>query len=701
LAIDKLGRLWVGHLNTGISVFNGKDWKNYDVVDGPIGERIFDIKICPKDGDVWMATSAGISRYKIDSDDWEHLTREDGLLEDQASSLAFKNDGTLIVGTQCHGLAIFNRTIKGEYRHSKNIVAPDRFGQGNISPVPLTPRGIGLPSNLINDIIVTKNLEAETIWIATNAGLVKSNDTFTKLEYWRGKDYVDKVKGLYGGSPKDWKPASKEVMDQILPEDYLTCLAEDEQGVIWIGTRQNGFLIADSKTGKKAYGTQKGIGLPDNFVTKILILGNGDYLIGSYGGGIVKPINPYKLVDRQPAATKFNKDKIISVAQNNFPNLPSPIDPPTFEDIVLMRKKIAGLSTKIPKIYAAYCGEDWKTQGDWLGRKTTSWAIMCAAQAPFDHRLIYPGVYKLQEFIGPNATKDDTLRRWLHWVKTDNPRSLWDPFNGYRRQAEWDDHGEAYSMNKDGPDLWYWLEISDDGMFSPRMYFFNKDGHNGNNRFRDYVIEIYSANERFEGHPFDVWKKYSLLAERAVRLQKPLAKSRVNNFWGGVYKEFLLPKGMYYVKIRRNYSFNTIVSAVIVDRLQGKKTSIIESMIPYVTHFVSAKNPYQLCPLPFPKHIDSKTGRLIVDTWNNLDNVYNRKDGIRLQREMRINLYRKTNLLANEDENLSQINKVIKWRLNQWDTEQRKEWLESMKEAFKNFYDNNEWLQKAIKEGKI
>jgi ligand-binding sensor domain-containing protein len=76
LAIDKLGRLWVGHLNTRVSVFNGKDWKNYDVVDGPIGERIFDIKICPKDGDVWIATSAGITRYKIDSDTWEHLIRK-------------------------------------------------------------------------------------------------------------------------------------------------------------------------------------------------------------------------------------------------------------------------------------------------------------------------------------------------------------------------------------------------------------------------------------------------------------------------------------------------------------------------------------------------------------------------------------------------------------------------------------------------
>ncbi|MDR2344739.1 MAG: hypothetical protein LBE18_01610 [Planctomycetaceae bacterium] len=419
-------------------------------------------------------------------------------------------------------------------------------------------------------------------------------------------------------------------------------------------------------------------------------------IFSDLASGQDKPVTP------KPIKTKFNQDKkTFSVAQNDFPKLPSPIDPPTLEDIVVMRQKIDRLRTKIPKVYAAYYGEDWKTQGDWLGRKTVSWAIMCAAQSPFDHRLIYPGVYEAHEFIGPHATQDDCIRRWVHWLKTDNLRSLWDPFNGYRRQAEWEDHGEAYPMTKDGPDLWYWFEIKSDGMFSPRMYFFNKDGHDGHNRFRDYMIEIYSANERFEGHPFDVWKKYSQLAEQTVRNQKPLVKSRVHNFWGGVYKEFVLPKGMYYVKIRRNYSYNTIVSAVILDRLQGQKTSIIESMIPNVTHFVSSKNPYQLCPLPFPQHLDSKVGRLIVDTWNNLDNTYDRKDNIGLQRKVRIDLYRKTESLANEDENLSQINRVIKWRLNQWDIKQRKEWRDAMEEAFRNLYNNDKILQKAIKEGKI
>ncbi|MDR1483308.1 MAG: hypothetical protein LBT09_00640 [Planctomycetaceae bacterium] len=438
LAIDKLGRLWVGHLNTGVSVFNGKDWKNYDVVGGPIGERIFDIKICPKDGDVWTATSAGISRYKIDSDDWEHFTREDGLLEDQASSLAFKNDGTLIVGTQCHGLAIFNRTFKGDYKHSKNIVAPDRFGPNSCSPVPLTPRGIGLPSNLINDILVSKNLETETIWIATNAGLVKANSDFKKIEYWRGKDYVDKVKGLYGGAPKDWKPVPSEVINQLLPEDYLTCLAEDDQGVIWMGTRQSGFKIADPQTGKYAFGTQKQMGFPDNFVTKILMFSEGDYWVGFYGGGIIKPIKPYKLVDRKPLKTRFNKQKIFSVAQNNFPKLPSKIKPPTIEELKKMQVKLDRLRKPLPKVYAAYHGEDWKTQGDWIGRTFRDWAILCAVTAPFDHPILFTTqYYSVHEFIGPHhPQKGDTIRRWIHWIKTNNPKTLYDPWYGYRRQAE-------------------------------------------------------------------------------------------------------------------------------------------------------------------------------------------------------------------------------------------------------------------------
>jgi ligand-binding sensor domain-containing protein len=59
VAVDKLNRVWVGHLNHGVSVWNGEKWKNYGILDGPLGDRVYAIATCPKDGDVWIATDCG------------------------------------------------------------------------------------------------------------------------------------------------------------------------------------------------------------------------------------------------------------------------------------------------------------------------------------------------------------------------------------------------------------------------------------------------------------------------------------------------------------------------------------------------------------------------------------------------------------------------------------------------------------------
>jgi len=78
VAVDKQGRIWAGHLNHGVSVYNGTSWRNYDVPHGPIGERVFKITVCPVDGDVWMGTSAGLTRYSVSRDIWTHYTKEMG-----------------------------------------------------------------------------------------------------------------------------------------------------------------------------------------------------------------------------------------------------------------------------------------------------------------------------------------------------------------------------------------------------------------------------------------------------------------------------------------------------------------------------------------------------------------------------------------------------------------------------------------------
>jgi hypothetical protein len=83
---------------------------------------------------------------------------------------------------------------------------------------------------------------------------------------------------------------------------------------------------------------------------------------------------------------------------------------------------------------------------------------------------------------------------------------------------------------------------------------------------RDYQIEIYPA--ALSPTIQSEWKKMSTYAENETRKNKPLVKSRVHEFWGGVHKSFVLSgNSSYIVKVDRNYAFNTIMSLVAIDRL--------------------------------------------------------------------------------------------------------------------------------------
>ena len=169
IACDRLGRIGVGHLNHGVSVYNGQAWRNYGVVEGPLGERIFVMTASPIDGDVWIGTSYGLSRYSLTNHVWKYYTKANGLPSDQIQALAFDNTGTLYVGTQCEGLAIASR--QDGYRQWKVVRAPEEFGGG--VPVPLTGYGKGLPANLINCLLVSSN---GTVWVGTTTGVAWSRD---------------------------------------------------------------------------------------------------------------------------------------------------------------------------------------------------------------------------------------------------------------------------------------------------------------------------------------------------------------------------------------------------------------------------------------------------------------------------------------------------------------------------------------------
>ncbi|MCX7049884.1 MAG: hypothetical protein NTX50_30930 [Candidatus Sumerlaeota bacterium] len=223
--------------------------------------------------------------------------------------------------------------------------------------------------------------------------------------------------------------------------------------------------------------------------------------------------------------------------------------------------------------------------------------------------------------MGPHATENDSLRHWIHWITTDNPRSLYVPNQAIRRQAEWDDHGEAFPRTHEGPDLWIYIDAwAQVNRFA--LYFYNKDGHKGENRNRDYRIEIYlhsSPPAMPDGStrgpllsngkllPSDLrtpdgslapntYKKFFRLNGLPITAQRePIAQARVRDFWGGVYKQFVLTGPCkYWVRIQKGTSLNTIVSGCFLDPLTGPRP---KWDIKGLTHG-TASVPYFAPPLP-------------------------------------------------------------------------------------------------------
>lgn len=564
LAHDRLGRVWVGHLNHGVSVWNGNAWKNYGVADGPLGERVFAIATSPVDGDVWIAHNAGLTRYSLQSNTWTHYTRATGLPTIEIGSLAFDALGRLWVGTQHGGL------LRG---------APDDdFGSWQqikgASASPLVPQGEGLPSNFINDVLVTPE---DKIFVATDTGLAQSDNYGESWTFLRGRDWLDKAKGLWKG-PKVEAPEVQ--LKELLAEDYVTNLAQDDRGLLWIGYRRAGYEVRRPLVDRAPflYPEDKGGDFP--YISSIVPLGDGTAALGFYNDGVKQSIAvpPYAATPAEREALVRRERPTIAAPRVGIAPLPSVASAPSAAELNHLLELVKARPTTpdgAPPI--AVLPADWTTQGDWRGRYGRYWASLSALLAPYNYN--WGAGREPIDFvakIGPNAARDDGMRYWVHTLYTDDRRALemptiyfhsrlvkgltpWadDPAKQkYRRQSEWDDHGEEYPLSKDGPDLYVALKIPA-GNYVLSLYNRNKDGHEGFNRARDYNISV---------RPHDSQKALSEIEDFGQRPN--WAQTRQRDFWGGEWKKFAVrgPQN-FTVKVGRNYSFNTILAGVFLDEI--------------------------------------------------------------------------------------------------------------------------------------
>jgi hypothetical protein len=201
------------------------------------------------------------------------------------------------------------------------------------------------------------------------------------------------------------------------------------------------------------------------------------------------------------------------------------------------------------------------------------------------------------------------------------------------------------------------------------MYFFNKDGHGGNNRFRDFLVEIYPASATL-AKPSDTGK-IDKIAEAQTRNTPPLVRTRVVNFWGGVHKSFEVNgEGKYFVRVANNFTFCTIMSSVCVDRIDTQANNQLD--------FLPTQNvPH--CPPQFPPNIPDPSCRIALNIWRSIIEHNTNLNTSANRRDIQLQILRTTKYSdANAGKKLFSI---LAWHLNQWNKEQTNNWNNFVRES--------------------
>lgn len=724
VACDHQGRVWVGHRNHGISVWNGDSWKNYGPLDGPLGERVFDIAVCPTDGDVWIASNGGLSRYSDAEDKWSYFSRANGMAVDQINAIAFDAAGNIYCGTQESGVAIAHAAKN--YADWKNVLAA--------SYMPDRPKGTGLPSNRINDVLVAHGTSDGTgagfIYATTDNGLAWSRDGGATWQFVRGADWKANVAGL----AKKTVPVSLPVSeDELLAQDWSTCLAEDRSGLIWVGHRRKGFESRDPRTMRSTYASSDTpLAEDEQDYVRALLDAPGIGLLGARYGN---PSNPGVFqIGREPdAPTQAPRPQTVAAP---FPALAAPLDAAQLD---ALSARLARLQAPLRPGDAAFLGEDWSTQGDWVGRYGRGHATLAAMEGGSREQFekltqgenhVFEGApgYGVKAQTGPHRKAG--LASWVTFANTQIHDSLYDPLLGHRRQAEWIDLSNSfvslYPWAYDGPDIWLSVQVPA-GLTRASLYFHNKDGESGTDRFRDFPVEVKgvpteeapapagkfdlrarleavrklqrqlaAARTKFKPNSPEITSLQKQLAAARGQLMQgvapagdgdlrridalpTLAHARVTDFWGGVYKQFALRgPATFHFKVRRNHSNGTTMAGVMLDPLPDPKNPATAAPsnqplpwmngvaydAPAIEDAPSAKNPQLLA-----------AARKL---WSQLDEAAWKKGGQGVQRPLRLQALRAA-IAAGASPSL-----VANWRWNlqMWDEADRTSWNETMKRAF-------------------
>jgi len=243
LVCDKENNILIGTREHGFCIFKGEQFISYTTADGLINNQVSAITEDP-DGQLWFGTNGGITVYNSENEVFIHYNQINNHISDQIRFLRKDPDGNIWIGTSDQGVIRYdNKTHSFEYINAINQNFPQTAQGYTIYTVQAleTDRDFNVYVGTLDGLLWYNSREKTITARRTVDGLPSNNISAL---------FVDSRNTLWVGG--EINGLSKKVGDKFERIDFTsevtpTCITEDNDGNLWIGTAARGVLcIRDS-----------------------------------------------------------------------------------------------------------------------------------------------------------------------------------------------------------------------------------------------------------------------------------------------------------------------------------------------------------------------------------------------------------------------------------------------------------------------
>ncbi len=375
---DKVGNLWIG-TDLGLSLFveSSQTFINYSGNSGrgnALGRNVVTSIYEDSSGIIWVGTFGdGLNKFQPKTKQLESIKAPKGIYSNFINAVHEFDNETLVIGTQDSGLLKFDKKtssfttffdnklayrgmptiVRSIYKDGENNLWIGTDGNGLLK-VKNKARNLNditnylhngqfnasLSGNAIYDIIEDSdhNIWIGTAWSGVNILNPKSNYEFLfsdikgenlvpVLSIHKNKDYL--YLGLDGEGLVIYNLKSKIVkrysskLVKSFRGDYVQCIYEAKNGVIFIGTFANGLIKYEPKTGvftqyKSVYKNNNSLSFND--VRSIEEDENSNLWVATWGGGLnylnVKTGNFIRFLENDRIPGSISSNNIVSMKRD-------------------------------------------------------------------------------------------------------------------------------------------------------------------------------------------------------------------------------------------------------------------------------------------------------------------------------------------------------------------------------------------------